>query len=105
MFRKEDCLECVDPRAPQLVRCAKITTVKFPLLKINFIGWPPKYDFWIDEKSSDLHPVDWCAKTGHYLESPLCKSNANYHLGKVQKFYNFYVDKEKTLVKIRGEDI
>ena len=42
-------------------------------LKIHFDGWDELYDFWFDSESNDLHPVGWCEKTGHPLESPPCE--------------------------------
>lgn len=42
-------------------------------LKIKFDGWPDNHTYWVDDDSLDIHPVGWCAKTGHPLEPPLSK--------------------------------
>jgi len=44
-------------------------------LKIKFDGWPDNHAYWVDDDSPDIHPVGWCAKTGHPLEPPLSKSS------------------------------
>ncbi|GAA6089666.1 lethal(3)malignant brain tumor-like protein 4, partial [Tachysurus ichikawai] len=38
---------------------------------VHFDGWNSKFDFWVDSDLPDLHPVGWCARTGHPLEPPL----------------------------------
>lgn len=63
-------LEVVDPRNPSLVRVATITEVEEYRVKIHFDGWSELYDYWFDYDSTDLHPVNWCMKTGHTLEPP-----------------------------------
>lgn len=42
-------------------------------LKIHFDGWPENHAYWVDDDSTDIHPMGWCAKTGHPLEPPLSK--------------------------------
>ncbi|OCT92114.1 hypothetical protein XELAEV_18015171mg [Xenopus laevis] len=37
---------------------------------LHFDGWSSLYDFWVDVDSPDIHPVGWCAKTGHALQLP-----------------------------------
>jgi len=90
-------LEVVDKRVPQLIRVATVEDVKdhtyvsirfciFLLLffkiiiiyflyrlKIRFDGWPETHTYSVDDDSPDIHPVGWCAKTGHPLEPPLSK--------------------------------
>lgn len=64
-------LEVVDKRNPILIRVATIANRTDHFLQIHFDGWTDVYDFWIDDNSSDLHPVGWCSKTGHPLEPPI----------------------------------
>ncbi|KAL8220428.1 UNVERIFIED_CONTAM: Lethal(3)malignant brain tumor-like protein 3, partial [Gekko kuhli] len=64
-------LEVVDKRNPMLIRVATITDKDDYRLKIHFDGWDPIFDFWIDADSPDIHPMGWCAKTGHPLQLPL----------------------------------
>ncbi|OXB54035.1 hypothetical protein ASZ78_010317 [Callipepla squamata] len=64
-------LEAVDKRNPILIRVATITDKDDHRIKIHFDGWDCNYDFWVDADSPDVHPVGWCAKTGHALQVPL----------------------------------
>uniref|UniRef100_A0A452J5S0 SAM domain-containing protein n=1 Tax=Gopherus agassizii TaxID=38772 RepID=A0A452J5S0_9SAUR len=64
-------LEAVDRRNPMLIRVATIAEKEDHRIKIHFDGWDHSYDFWVDADSSDIHPVGWCAKTGHTLQLPL----------------------------------
>ncbi|XP_069508433.1 lethal(3)malignant brain tumor-like protein 1 isoform X2 [Ambystoma mexicanum] len=63
-------LEAVDRRTPALIRVATVEDVEDYRIKIHFDGWSHVYDFWIDADHPDLHPVDWCLKTGHPLQPP-----------------------------------
>uniref|UniRef100_A0A8C0GQE8 SAM domain-containing protein n=1 Tax=Chelonoidis abingdonii TaxID=106734 RepID=A0A8C0GQE8_CHEAB len=64
-------LEAVDRRNPMLIRVATIAEKEDHRIKIHFDGWDHSYDFWVDADSPDIHPVGWCAKTGHTLQLPL----------------------------------
>ncbi|XP_051538530.1 lethal(3)malignant brain tumor-like protein 4 isoform X2 [Myxocyprinus asiaticus] len=64
-------LEAVDRRNPMLIRVATITDTEDYRVKIHFDGWHEKFDFWVDSDLPELHPVGWCARTGHPLEPPL----------------------------------
>ncbi|XP_065506665.1 lethal(3)malignant brain tumor-like protein 3 isoform X3 [Caloenas nicobarica] len=64
-------LEAVDRRNPILIRVATIVDKDDHRIKIHFDGWDRNYDFWVDADSPDVHPVGWCAKTGHALQVPL----------------------------------
>uniref|UniRef100_A0A8C7THZ6 L3MBTL histone methyl-lysine binding protein 4 n=1 Tax=Oncorhynchus mykiss TaxID=8022 RepID=A0A8C7THZ6_ONCMY len=64
-------LEVVDRRNPMLVRVATVSDTEDYRVKIHFDGWHEKFDFWVDSDLPDLHPVGWCARTGHPLEPPL----------------------------------
>ncbi|XP_029470185.1 lethal(3)malignant brain tumor-like protein 1 isoform X1 [Rhinatrema bivittatum] len=64
-------LEAVDRRNASLVRVATVEDVEDYRIKIHFDGWSHIYDFWIDADHPDLHPVGWCAKSGHPLQPPL----------------------------------
>uniref|UniRef100_A0A8C5SSI7 Uncharacterized protein n=1 Tax=Laticauda laticaudata TaxID=8630 RepID=A0A8C5SSI7_LATLA len=63
-------LEVVDKRNPMLIRVATITEKDDHRLKIHFDGWDHAFDFWVDVDSPDIHPMGWCAKTGHALQLP-----------------------------------
>ncbi|XP_018398877.1 PREDICTED: lethal(3)malignant brain tumor-like protein 3 [Cyphomyrmex costatus] len=76
-FRRGMKLETVDKRVPQLIRVATVEDVKDHQLKIKFDGWPDNHAYWVDDDSPDIHPVGWCAKTGHPLEPPLTPDNLN----------------------------
>ncbi|KAF8781915.1 Lethal(3)malignant brain tumor-like protein 1 [Argiope bruennichi] len=63
-------LEAVDKRNPGLIRVATIAERSDHSLLIHFDGWSSVYDYWVDDNSPDIHPVNWCSKTGHPLEPP-----------------------------------
>uniref|UniRef100_A0AAZ3Q590 L3MBTL histone methyl-lysine binding protein 4 n=1 Tax=Oncorhynchus tshawytscha TaxID=74940 RepID=A0AAZ3Q590_ONCTS len=67
-------LEAVDRRNPMLVRVATVSDTEDYRVKIHFDGWHEKFDFWVDSDLPDLHPVGWCARTGHPLEPPLSRA-------------------------------
>ncbi|XP_077193295.1 lethal(3)malignant brain tumor-like protein 4 isoform X2 [Paroedura picta] len=74
-------LEAVDKRNPMLIRVATITDKDDYRLKIHFDGWDPIFDFWIDADSPDIHPMGWCAKTGHPLQLPLGSADPSGTVG------------------------
>ncbi|KAJ8682856.1 hypothetical protein QAD02_018648 [Eretmocerus hayati] len=76
-FKRGMKLEVVDKRLPQLIRVATIEDVKDHMLKIRFDGWPESHAYWVDDDSTDIHPMGWCSKTGHPLEAPLTQDNLN----------------------------
>ncbi|XP_033013871.1 lethal(3)malignant brain tumor-like protein 4 isoform X6 [Lacerta agilis] len=63
-------LEAVDKRNPMLIRVATIIEKDDHRVKIHFDGWDHSFDFWVDADSPDIHPMGWCAKTGHALQLP-----------------------------------
>lgn len=67
-------IEIVDKRNPSLLRPATITMVDEYEIKVLFIGWPEKYAYWVDDDSSDIHPMNWAHRTGHPIEPPLGKT-------------------------------
>ncbi|XP_032084240.1 lethal(3)malignant brain tumor-like protein 3 isoform X2 [Thamnophis elegans] len=69
-------LEAVDRRNPMLIRVATITEKDDHRVKVHFDGWDHAFDFWVDADSPDIHPMGWCAKTGHALQLPPGTSNA-----------------------------
>ncbi|KFO92255.1 Lethal(3)malignant brain tumor-like 3, partial [Buceros rhinoceros silvestris] len=70
-FQVNTKLEAVDRRNPILIRVATIADADNHCIKIHFDGWNFKYDFWVNADSPDIHPVGWCARTGHALQVPL----------------------------------
>jgi len=70
-FKPLERLEAVDKRNPSLVRAARVAAIEEYRVKVHFDGWDDIYDDWFDADSTDLHPVGWCEKTGHPLETPL----------------------------------
>uniref|UniRef100_A0A8C6ZJ28 SAM domain-containing protein n=1 Tax=Nothoprocta perdicaria TaxID=30464 RepID=A0A8C6ZJ28_NOTPE len=72
-FQVDMKLEAVDRRNPILIRVATVADKDDYRIKIHFDGWDHIYDFWVDVDSPDIHPVGWCAKTGHALQVPLGK--------------------------------
>ena len=63
-------LEVVDPLNARYIRVATIVARAAYSIKINFDNWDEKFDFWISDNSPDLHPINYCFHTNHYLEEP-----------------------------------
>ncbi|CAG2172863.1 unnamed protein product [Oppiella nova] len=63
-------LEAVDKRNPRLVRVCTVSHRQSHCIKLHFDGWDEKYDYWVDDDLPDIHPVNWCHKTGHPLQPP-----------------------------------
>ncbi|XP_048355918.1 lethal(3)malignant brain tumor-like protein 3 isoform X2 [Sphaerodactylus townsendi] len=74
-------LEAVDKRNPILIRVATITDKDDYRIKIHFDGWDPVFDFWVDADNPDIHPMGWCAKTGHPLQIPLGTADSSEAVG------------------------
>ncbi|XP_038627197.1 lethal(3)malignant brain tumor-like protein 3 [Tachyglossus aculeatus] len=70
-FQKKMKLEIVDKRNPVFIRVATVADTDDYRIKVHFDGWSNSYDYWIEADCPDLHPVGWCAKTGHPLQPPL----------------------------------
>ncbi|KAM3923999.1 lethal(3)malignant brain tumor-like protein 1 isoform 2-T3 [Leptodactylus fuscus] len=70
-FKDNMKLEAVDRRNPSLIRVASVVDVEECRIKVHFDGWSHLYDFWLDADHPDLHPVGWCQRTGHPLQTPL----------------------------------
>ncbi|KAM4047766.1 lethal(3)malignant brain tumor-like protein 3 isoform 2-T2 [Anomaloglossus baeobatrachus] len=62
--------EAVDKRNPMLIRVCTVVEREENRIKLHFDGWSSVYDYWVDADSPDIHPVGWCAKTGHPLQLP-----------------------------------
>ncbi|XP_014240465.1 lethal(3)malignant brain tumor-like protein 3 [Cimex lectularius] len=69
-FKNGTKLEMIDKRAPHLLRVATICDVLPYQVKVHFDGFPDHFGYWVDDDSSDLHPVGWGFKTGHPVEPP-----------------------------------
>lgn len=76
-FKKGMKLECVDKRNPSLVRVATISEVDAHFIGIHFDNWLSRYDYKVYELSPDIHPIGWCAHTGHVLQPPPTPPPAN----------------------------
>ena len=63
-------LEVVDKYNPSLIRVATVIDVNESQIKIHYDNWFEAYDFWCDKDSEDIHPINWCKKTGHPLTKP-----------------------------------
>lgn len=63
-------VEVVDLIVPSIFRIAEIVDVKDSEIQVLYDGFDPKYAYWIQAKSSDIHPVGWCFNTDHPIEIP-----------------------------------
>lgn len=62
---------------PRLVCIATISRVVGRLIKVSFDGWGEEFGQWLDWKSPDIYPVDWCTIVGQKLEGPREQAKAN----------------------------
>ncbi|XP_065804837.1 lethal(3)malignant brain tumor-like protein 4 isoform X3 [Labrus bergylta] len=69
-FQVNHRLEAVDRRNPMLIRVATVTDTEDFRVKVHYDGWSQQFDVWCDSDLSDLHPVGWCQRTGHPLDTP-----------------------------------
>lgn len=77
-FRPNMKVEVVDPRNPSLIRLATVVTHKAHRVKLCLDGWSSEHSFWLEDDSCNIHPMGWCAATGHDLEPlPSRKKSAN----------------------------
>ncbi|XP_026840865.1 uncharacterized protein LOC6587888 [Drosophila persimilis] len=63
-------LEVVDQRNPCLIRPATVVVRKGFRVQLHLDCWPSEYYFWLEDDSTDLHPIGWCEATQHELEAP-----------------------------------
>lgn len=66
-------LEIVDIKNRSLIRPATILELGVYEIKVLYDGWPNDYEFWIDDDSPDIHPINWCKTTAHPIEPPPSK--------------------------------
>ncbi|CRL03312.1 CLUMA_CG016368, isoform A [Clunio marinus] len=63
-------VEVVDPVNRQLIRPATILRRDHFKIQVIFDGFDISFAFWLDDDSEDIHPINWCEKTGHPIEHP-----------------------------------
>ncbi|XP_048860554.1 lethal(3)malignant brain tumor-like protein 3 isoform X1 [Brienomyrus brachyistius] len=69
-FRVGMKLEGVDPEHPSMYCVLTVAEVSGHRIRLHFDKYSDCYDFWVYSNSPDIHPVGWCEKTGHKLNSP-----------------------------------
>ncbi|XP_074597983.1 lethal (3) malignant brain tumor [Brevipalpus obovatus] len=69
-FRHGMKLEVVDRYSPRFIRVATVTDRRPYSILVLFDGFESKYDFWCDDDSPDIHPVNWAVKNNHPLQPP-----------------------------------
>lgn len=67
-------IEIVDKVTPSLVRPATILKLNYFSIKVLYDGFDQAYAYSVDDDDSNIHPVDWCKRTGHKIEFPACES-------------------------------
>lgn len=63
-------LEVVDKVNPQLIRPATVLNRNEYKVQVIFDGFDINFSYWIEDDSEDIHPIDWCEKSGHPIEHP-----------------------------------
>ncbi|CAO1367507.1 unnamed protein product [Diamesa serratosioi] len=63
-------LEVVDKVNPQLIRPATVLNRNEYKVQVIFDGFDINFSYWIEDDSDDIHPIDWCEKSGHPIEHP-----------------------------------
>ncbi|TGZ64172.1 hypothetical protein CRM22_006514 [Opisthorchis felineus] len=69
-FKCDQCMEGIDPHHESLFCAFKIVEVVGRRLRLRFLGYPEKYDFWTTVDSPFLFPVGWCAHNKRRLQPP-----------------------------------
>lgn len=70
-------LEVVDRVNRQLIRPATVLCRDQYKIQVIFDGFDISFAYWLDDDSEDLHPINWCEKTGHPIEHPAGFSHDN----------------------------
>lgn len=63
-------LEVVDIVNRQLIRPATVLCREEYKVQVIFDGFDINFAFWLEDDSEDIHPINWCEKTGHPIEHP-----------------------------------
>lgn len=63
-------LEVVDRVNRQLIRPATVLCRDEYKVQVIFDGFDISFACWFDDDSEDMHPINWCEKTGHPIEHP-----------------------------------
>ncbi|CAO1308845.1 unnamed protein product [Diamesa tonsa] len=63
-------LEVVDKVNPQLIRPATVLNRTEYEVQVIYDGFDITFSYWIEDDSEDIHPIDWCEKSGHPIEHP-----------------------------------
>ena len=63
-------LEVVDKVNRQLIRPATVLCRDEFKIQVIFDGFDINFAYWLDDDSEDIHPINWCEKTGHPIEHP-----------------------------------
>lgn len=71
-------LECIDPKHQSCFCVCTVVEVQGARMRLNFDGWSPNYDFWINTNSFFLHPCGWCEQNGQKLQPPRGKISLKY---------------------------
>ncbi|CAL8100942.1 unnamed protein product [Calicophoron daubneyi] len=69
-FKPGQYLEGIDPHHESLFCVLKVIEVVGRRLRLRFVGYPEKYDFWSTVDSPFLFPVGWCAHNKRHLQPP-----------------------------------
>ncbi|VDP84152.1 unnamed protein product [Echinostoma caproni] len=70
LFKLDQYLEGVDPHHESLFCALKVAEVVGRRVRLRFVGYPEKYDFWTTVDSPFLFPVGWCAHNRRQLQPP-----------------------------------
>ncbi|TPP67069.1 Lethal(3)malignant brain tumor 3 [Fasciola gigantica] len=70
LFKPDQYLEGVDPHHESLFCALKVAEVVGRRVRLRFVGYPEKYDFWTTVDSPFLFPVGWCAHNHRQLQPP-----------------------------------
>ncbi|CAH8465715.1 unnamed protein product [Dicrocoelium dendriticum] len=89
-FKPDQCMEGIDPHRESLFCALKVAEVMGRRLRLRFIGYPEKYDFWTTVDSPFLFPVGWCAQNKRRLQPP-----KGYCLERDQFDWDTFMSREK----------
>ncbi|CAH8868409.1 unnamed protein product [Trichobilharzia szidati] len=69
-FEPGQYLEGIDPHNESLICVLCVAELVGRRVKLHFVGYPEKYDFWTTVDSPFLFPVGWCAHNSRQLQPP-----------------------------------
>ncbi|KAJ8265971.1 hypothetical protein COCON_G00150700 [Conger conger] len=69
-FRQGMKLEGIDPQHPSMYFVLTVAEVCGCRMRLHFDGYSDCHDFWVNVNCPEIHPANWCERSGHKLYTP-----------------------------------